>query len=73
MEEVFERTEYGYFALRNKPTPAELEHYYAEKYYQQAMALVGRMSEREKYRTRGGYYLTVREPQKAIEEYNKIK
>ena len=44
----------------------------AEKYYKQAMALVGRMSDREKYRTRGGYYLTVREPQKAIEEYSAL-
>jgi len=44
----------------------------AEKYYKQAMALVGRMSDREKFRTRGGYYLTVREPQKAIEEYSAL-
>ncbi|MFI5091090.1 MAG: protein kinase [Terriglobales bacterium] len=44
----------------------------AQKYYQSAMALVGRMSDREKYRTRGGYYLTVREPQKAIEEYSAL-
>jgi tetratricopeptide (TPR) repeat protein/predicted Ser/Thr protein kinase len=44
----------------------------AEKYYQQAMSLVDRMSDREKYRTRGGYYLTVREPQKAIEEYTAL-
>ncbi|MGC2322735.1 MAG: protein kinase [Terriglobales bacterium] len=44
----------------------------AEKYYKQAMALVGRMSEREKYRTRGGYYVTVREPQKAIEEFSAL-
>ncbi len=44
----------------------------AEKYYQSAMALVGRMSDREKFRTRGGYYLTVREPQKAIEEYSAL-
>jgi tetratricopeptide (TPR) repeat protein len=44
----------------------------AEKYYQEAMARVGRMSDREKYRTRGGYYLTVREPQQAIEEYSAL-
>ena len=44
----------------------------AEKYYQQAMTLVGRMSEREKYRTRGGYYLMMREPQKAIDEYTAL-
>lgn len=44
----------------------------AEKYYQQSMALVGRMTQREKYRTRGGYYLMMREPQKAIEEYTAL-
>jgi len=42
------------------------------KYFKSAMALVGRMSDREKYRTRGGYYLTMREPQKAIEEYSAL-
>lgn len=41
----------------------------AEKYYQLALAHIDRMSEREKYRTRGGYYLANREPRKAIEEY----
>jgi tetratricopeptide (TPR) repeat protein len=44
----------------------------AEKYYQKSMALEGRMSQREKYRTRGGYYLMMREPQKAIEEYTAL-
>ena len=42
----------------------------AEKYYQRALAHIDRMSEREKYRTRGGYYLANREPRKAIEEYS---
>jgi len=41
----------------------------AEKYYQLALAHIDRMSDREKYRTRGGYYLANREPRKAIEEY----
>ena len=41
----------------------------AEKYYNLALAHIDRMSDREKYRTRGGYYLANREPRKAIEEY----
>lgn len=41
----------------------------AEKYYQLALAHIDRMSDREKYRTRGGYYLANREPRKAMEEY----
>jgi tetratricopeptide (TPR) repeat protein len=44
----------------------------AERYYQLALAHIDRMSEREKYRTRGGYYLANREPRKAIEEYSAL-
>jgi len=44
----------------------------AEKYYQLALAHIDRMSDREKYRTRGGYYLAHREPRKAIEEYSAL-
>ena len=44
----------------------------AEKYYQLALAHIDRMSEREKYRTRGGYYLANREPRKAIDEYSSL-
>ncbi len=44
----------------------------AEKYYQTAMAHIDRMSDREKYRTRGGYYLMTRQPDKAIEEFNAL-
>jgi len=44
----------------------------AEKYYQLALAHIDRMSDREKYRTRGGYYLAIREPQKAVEEYSAL-
>jgi len=40
----------------------------AQKYYQLALAKIDRMSEREKYRTRGAYYLMIRDPDKAIEE-----
>jgi tetratricopeptide (TPR) repeat protein len=44
----------------------------AEKYYQAAMAHIDRMTDREKYRTRGAYYLTTRQPEKATEEYNAL-
>ncbi len=44
----------------------------AETYYQRALAHIDRMSDREKYRTRGGYYLANREPRKAIEEYSAL-
>jgi tetratricopeptide (TPR) repeat protein/predicted Ser/Thr protein kinase len=48
-------------------------HQEADRYFQQAMAHVGRMSEREKYRTRGAYYLVVtRDADKAIEEYGTL-
>jgi serine/threonine protein kinase/tetratricopeptide (TPR) repeat protein len=40
--------------------------------YQAAMARIDRMSDREKYRTRGGYYLLVRDPLKAIDEYTAL-
>ena len=44
----------------------------ADKYYQLALAHIDRMSDREKYRTRGGYYLANREPRKAMEEYSAL-
>jgi eukaryotic-like serine/threonine-protein kinase len=44
----------------------------AEKYYQLAMARIDRMTDREKFRTRGGYYLLRRETGKAIEEYTAL-
>jgi len=40
----------------------------AAKYYQDAMRHTDRMTEREKYRTRGAYYLMVRNSAKADEE-----
>jgi tetratricopeptide (TPR) repeat protein len=43
-----------------------------EKYYQQALALLNHMSEREKFRTRGGYFLAMRDQQKAIEEFSAL-
>lgn len=44
----------------------------AEKDYQAAMAHIDRMTDREKYRTRGGYYLMTRQPEKAIQEYDAL-
>lgn len=44
----------------------------AEKYYELALAHIDRMSDREKYRTRGGFYLSNREPRKAMEEYSAL-
>jgi serine/threonine protein kinase/tetratricopeptide (TPR) repeat protein len=45
----------------------------AEKYYTRALVHIDRMSDREKYRTRGGYYLIVRrDPDKAIEQYGQL-
>ena len=42
------------------------------EYYKQALTKIDGMSEREKYRTRGAYYLHAREPQKALEEFDKL-
>ncbi len=44
----------------------------AEKYYLDAMSKIDRMTERERYRTRGGYYLMRGEPLQAIEEYTAL-
>ena len=44
----------------------------SEKSYQQAMARIDRMSEREKFRTRGAYYLTMRQPDKALEQFEQL-
>ena len=40
--------------------------------YQKALALIDRMTERERYRTRGNYYLIVHNHRKAIEEYRQL-
>jgi len=42
------------------------------QYYQQALTKIDRMSEREKHRTKGAYYLHSREPAKALEEFQKL-
>jgi serine/threonine protein kinase/tetratricopeptide (TPR) repeat protein len=44
----------------------------ATKYYQLAMQHIDRMTDREKYRTRGGYYLASMDPQKAIDEFSSL-
>jgi len=44
----------------------------AEKYYQMAMSRIDQMTEREKFRTSGGYYLFRRDYQKAIEQYSSL-
>jgi len=44
----------------------------AEAHYKMAMARIDRMTDREKYRTRGGYYLMIRNHEKAIEEFSAL-
>jgi tetratricopeptide (TPR) repeat protein len=44
----------------------------AEKYYQAALARIDRMTERERYRTRGSYYAFSRNAEKAIQEFEAL-
>jgi tetratricopeptide (TPR) repeat protein len=44
----------------------------SKKYYEEAFARIDRMTDREKYRTRGGYYLLTRNYEKAAEEYEAL-
>jgi tetratricopeptide (TPR) repeat protein len=44
----------------------------AAHYYQLALAHIDRESEREKFRTRGGYYLLMRDYQKAAEQFGQL-
>jgi tetratricopeptide (TPR) repeat protein/predicted Ser/Thr protein kinase len=44
----------------------------AERNYKLALAHIDRMTDREKYRTRGGYYLLIRDAQRAIEEFTSL-
>ena len=46
-----------------------LEYPKAEEYFLEAMKRIDQMTNREKFRTRGGYYLMKRNYNKAIEEY----
>jgi tetratricopeptide (TPR) repeat protein/tRNA A-37 threonylcarbamoyl transferase component Bud32 len=41
----------------------------AERYYREAMSRIDRMTDREKYRSRGGYYLMTRNYAKAADEF----
>ena len=42
------------------------------KYYKLAMEHIDRMTDREKYRTRGGYYLAVSDGDKAVDEFSTL-
>jgi tetratricopeptide (TPR) repeat protein len=44
----------------------------AERYYQEALKRIDQMNQREKYRTRGGYYLFKLNSKGAIEEYSAL-
>ncbi len=44
----------------------------AENYFKLALSKIDHMSDREKYRTRGAYYLVAREPDKAVEELQQL-
>jgi eukaryotic-like serine/threonine-protein kinase len=44
----------------------------AEKYYQLALSHISSMSDREKYRTRGGYFLLTRDYKKAAEQFKEL-
>jgi tetratricopeptide (TPR) repeat protein len=44
----------------------------AEQYFQKALALIDRMTERERYRTRGTYYVFERDYDKAVDEYDAL-
>lgn len=44
----------------------------AENYYKQAFSKIDRMSEREKFRTRGAYYLVFRNTDQAVEELREL-
>jgi tetratricopeptide (TPR) repeat protein len=44
----------------------------SKKYYEEALKLLDSMSERERFRTRGGYYLLIRNNPKAAEEFTSM-
>jgi serine/threonine protein kinase/Flp pilus assembly protein TadD len=44
----------------------------AEGYYKQALARIAHMTDREKFRTRGGYYLLMRNADKARDEFQAL-
>jgi len=44
----------------------------ANKYYEKAMSLIDELTDREKYRTRGGYYFLNRNYKQAVEEFSAL-
>jgi len=44
----------------------------AVEYYKQALDLIDRMTDREKFRTRGGYYLLIRDLDKSREQFESL-
>ena len=44
----------------------------ADKYFRESLTHIDRMTDREKYRTRGSYFIMRSEPAKAIEEYSAL-
>ncbi len=44
----------------------------AKKYFEEAFSRIDRMTDREKFRTRGGYYLLTRNYEKAAEQYEAL-
>ncbi len=45
----------------------------ALKYYEKAMSLIDQMTDREKFRTRGGYYFLNKNYKQAIQEYSALR
>lgn len=64
----FARAYFGMAATSNNLNRVED----AEKYLKMAMERVDRMTERERYRTRGFYYLRAHDMRKCIEEYGEL-
>ena len=48
------------------------EHQDAEKYIKEAITHIDRMTERERYRLRGQYYIRIQNWQKCVEEYSEL-
>ncbi len=68
IDPAFGRAHAGLAALyANLGRPTE-----AEASYLAALSHLDRMTEREKFRTRGGYYLFKRNPEKALEEFQAL-
>jgi eukaryotic-like serine/threonine-protein kinase len=44
----------------------------AEEHYRKSLQYIDRMTDRERYRTRGGYFVTIQDSRKAVEEYSAL-